>query len=160
MFYHAALIAERESGRPALATLAQCALETGWGEHAPGNMYFGIKASPSWKGKRQLITTREVHSTRNVKYPEVISITPRKDGRFDYKVKDWFRAYDTAAESFADHGRFLRENPRYKAAFETTDPREFIDRIAAAGYATDPTYASKLKNIIKSLGAFLPPART
>lgn len=158
LYYRGALISERETGVPALAVLAQAALETGWGEHAPGNMFFGIKATPAWKGKRQLITTTEVHSTRNATYPEVISIVQRSDGKYQYRVKDWFRAYDTAAESFADHGRFLRAQPRYKAAFETTDARVFVDRIAAAGYATDPNYGKILKQIIGSLEKYLPAA--
>jgi len=158
LYYRDALISERETGVPALVVMAQAAVESAWGEKAPGNMFFGIKAGASYKGKRQLLTTREVHTTRSVKYPEVISITRRADGKYDYRVKDWFRAYDTAAESFADHGRFLRDNPRYAAAFETTDPLLFVERIAAAGYATDPGYAELLKKIIKSLEAFVPKA--
>ncbi|SHN45966.1 glycoside hydrolase family 73 protein [Chitinophaga sp. CF418] len=156
LYYRGALQCERETGVPALVILAQAALESGWGEDVPGNMFFGIKADASWKGKRQLLTTREVHSSKSVRYPEVISITRRDDGKYDYRVKDWFRAYDTAAESFADHGRFLKENPRYKAAFNTTDPRKFVDAIAAAGYATDPNYGKTLKSIIKSLEKLLP----
>lgn len=150
-YYYDAVKAERETGRPALAALAQSALETGWGDHIPGYMFFGIKAGKTWTGKKQLLLTREVHGTTKVKYPEIISITKRTDGKFNYRVKDWFRAYDNAAESFADHAKFLQENPRYKKAFETTDPREFACRIAAAGYATDPEYAKKLLLIIDSL---------
>ncbi|MVT11390.1 glycoside hydrolase family 73 protein [Chitinophaga tropicalis] len=155
-YYHSAVKAERETGVPALAVLAQAALESGWGEKAPNNMFFGIKAGPSWKGKRQLITTREVHSKRDIKYPEILSIIARSDGKYDYRVKDWFRAYDTAGESFADHGRFLQENPRYKKAFETTDPVKFVEAVAAAGYATDPEYAKTLKSIIASLQKMVP----
>ncbi|WP_346318169.1 glucosaminidase domain-containing protein [Chitinophaga sp. YIM B06452] len=156
MYYRDALKAERTSGRPALAVLAQAALETGWGEHAPGNMFFGIKAGKGWTGKRQLITTTEIHSTRTVRYPEIISITQRPDGKFKYRVKDWFRAYDNAEESFTDHGLFLRNNPRYAAAFKTTDPRTFVEALGAAGYATDPNYASTLKSIIGSLEQYMP----
>lgn len=150
-YYYDAIKAERVTGRPALAALAQSALETGWGDHIPGYMFFGIKAGKTWAGKKQLLLTREVHDTAKVKYPEIISITRRTDGKFDYRVKDWFRAYDNAAESFADHAKFLRENPRYKKAFETTDPHEFVCRVAAAGYASDPRYAKTLVSIIDSL---------
>jgi flagellar protein FlgJ len=155
-FYRSALQCERETGVPALAILSQAALESGWGEKAPGNMFFGIRAGANWKGKRQLIVTREVHTSKDVKYPEIISITRRPDGKYDYRVKGWFRAYDNAAESFADHGRFLRANPRYRKAFETTDPVKFVEAVAAAGYATDPNYANVLKSIIVSLKVFLP----
>jgi flagellar protein FlgJ len=156
LYYHSAVQCERDTRVPALAIMAQAALESGWGDHAPGNMFFGIKAGTDWKGKRQLVLTREVHSTKNVKYPEVISITARPDGKFDYRVKDWFRAYDNAAGSFTDHGHFLQVNPRYAKAFQTEDSRQFVDAIAAAGYATDPDYAKTLKSIISRLEKMLP----
>ena len=46
--YHPfALETERKTGIDARFTLAQAALETGWGKSAPGNMFFGVKAGPS-----------------------------------------------------------------------------------------------------------------
>ncbi|MCL6594270.1 MAG: hypothetical protein K6T31_09865 [Alicyclobacillus sp.] len=58
-------------------------------------------------------------------------------------------------ESFADHGRYLLENPRYARALEARgDPREFARRIASAGYATDPAYASKLISLMERYGLF------
>lgn len=154
-YYDDALKCEKETGIPALFTLAQAAVESGWGEKAPGNMLFGIKAGTSWKGSRQLITTKEVHSDKKAIYPEVISITPRADGKYTYVVKDWFRAYDSPAESFIDHGRFLTGNKRYANAFQTTDPKLFADNVAGAGYATDPNYAKTIKSIITSLSQLL-----
>lgn len=156
LYYHSAIQCEQETKIPALAIMAQAALESGWGERTPGNMFFGIKVGSTWKGKRQLITTREVHDTKDRKYPEVISIVRRSDGRYNYRVKDWFRAYDTAAESFIDHSKFLQENKRYAKAFGITDPRKFIEVIAAEGYATDPDYEATLKKIISMLEEFLP----
>jgi hypothetical protein len=48
-------------------------------------------------------------------------------------------------DSFRDHGLLLSTNPRYADAMRAVDdPREFARRIAAAGYATSPTYASDL----------------
>ncbi len=151
LYYHSAVISERKTNVPALVILAQAAVESGWGEHAPGNMFFGIKATATWKGKKQLITTTEIHSNRNVKYPEIISITAIAGGKYKYKVRAWFRAYDNAAESFSDHGEFLRTNPRYANAFLTNSPSEFVDEISIAGYATDPQYAITLKKVIKML---------
>ena len=40
-----AMESERKTGLSAIFILAQAALETGWGKHAPGNMFFGIKAT-------------------------------------------------------------------------------------------------------------------
>jgi flagellum-specific peptidoglycan hydrolase FlgJ len=152
-YFGAALANERASGVPALFTLAQSALETGWGRHASGHMMFGIKAGPGWTGRKQLCVTREVFADtrQGHRFAEVLSIEPRADGRFDYKVRDWFRAYDTPLESFADHARMLRANARYANCFGTRDPREFARRIAAAGYATDPGYASSLIALIDTL---------
>ena len=39
-----ALTTQEKTGISHLFILAQAALETGWGTHAPGNMFFGIKA--------------------------------------------------------------------------------------------------------------------
>ncbi len=144
---------EQDTGVPAMFVLAQSALESGWSRAKPGNAMFGIKARAGWLGKKQLLVTREVFADakQGARFPEVIAITRRADGRFDYKVKDWFRAYDSAAESFADHGRMLRANPRYARCFETKDPREFARRITAAGYATDPHYAESLIAVIATI---------
>ena len=40
-----ALESERKTGISAVFILAQAALETGWGKYAPGNMFFGVKAT-------------------------------------------------------------------------------------------------------------------
>jgi len=151
---------ETRTGIPALFSLAQSALESGWSAHKPGNAMFGIKAAGGWHGKRQLLKTREVFADRaqGHRFPEVISITPRADGKFDYIVRDWFRAYDSPAQSFDDHAAMLRGNARYAKAFETADPREFARRIAAAGYATDPNYAASLIAVIATLEKALPGA--
>lgn len=142
---------------PASVTLAQAALESGWGKHAPGYNFFGIKAGKSWTGKKQLLTTTEIHNDNDEKkhsYPKVISITEFKDSKgktkYKWKVKDNFREYDSATDSFTDHGNFLVNNKRYKKAFDHTDDAEqFVKEVANAGYATDPNYASSLISLIK-----------
>ena len=67
------------TGVPALLSLAQSALESGWSSAKPGNAMFGIKATSGWTGKKQLLVTREVFADANQggRFPEVISITPR-----------------------------------------------------------------------------------
>jgi len=141
---------ERRTGVPAVLSLAQSALESGWSSAKPGNAMFGIKATRAWTGKKQLLVTHEVFADRDQggRFPEVLAIVPRRDGKFDYKVKDWFRAYDSASESFDDHGAMLRANAVYARCFETSDPREFARRLAAAGYATAPGYAESLIEVI------------
>ena len=144
---------ERKTGISALFTLAQSALETGWGKHAPGNMMFGVKAKESMPAeKRQLVQTTEILDTDKEKFPVIISIEKRPDGRYKYIVKDWFRKYDTPEESFTDHAKLFLTNKRYAKALQVkTDPYKFAEEVAKAGYATEPTYAERLKRVIRTI---------
>ncbi|WP_322545090.1 glucosaminidase domain-containing protein [Elizabethkingia miricola] len=148
---------EKKTGISAIAILAQAALESGWGGKVPGNMFFGVKASAATpENKKQLITTTEILSSPNAKFPVIISVTKRTDGKYTYKVKDWFRKYESPEESFTDHANFFLKNPRYsKALLVKSDPYKFIDAIAAAGYATAPNYASVLKDVARRISKFV-----
>lgn len=151
-YYPYAAQAQKDSGIVATASLAQSALETGWGKSIPGNMMFGIKAGSSWKGEKQLVTTTEVHDTATVKYPVVISVTKRSDGKYLYKVKDWFRAYPTPYESFMDYAALIKNNARYKRAYANRgNVEQYFKEMAAAGYATDPAYFKKMMDMVASV---------
>ena len=152
-YYPFAKKMQDKNGISAIFILAQSALESGWGEKAVGNMMFGVKASSKTpEDKRQLITTTEYLKTANVKFPEVISVVKQPSGLFKYKVKDWFRKYDTPEESFSDHADFFLKNPRYSEALKVkSDPVLFAEAIAAAKYATDPNYAETLKLMVNSV---------
>ena len=153
-----ALETERKTGISALFTLAQSALETGWGKHAPGNMMFGVKSKESMPAeKRQLVQTTEILAMDKEKFPVIISIEKRPDGKYKYIVKDWFRKYDTPEESFTDHARLFLTNKRYAKALEVkTDPYKFAEEVAKAGYATEPTYAERLKGVIRKVEEIIP----
>lgn len=117
---------------PASVTVAQAALESGWGEHAPGKNLFGIKATPDWTGPVTIKKTREC-----IKGKWIVI-----DARF--------RAYNDWAGSIHDHAQFLVENPRYAPAFQHTDNGcDFAMALAGAGYATDPDYGKKLISLIR-----------
>lgn len=117
------------------AIVSQAVLETGWGASAIGNNLFGIKAGAGWTGKRQHVLTREVI------------------GGNDVMMYDWFRDYDSPADSFADHYRFLVENTRYKRAgvFDAETDDEYFEALQRAGYATDPNYARTLKAVRRTV---------
>jgi len=117
---------------PASFTVAEGALESGWGAHAPGMNLFGIKADASWTGP---VTTQ---STIEVVNGKTIAIEAR------------FRAYTDWLSSIQDHAAFLIENPRYQSAFQYVDGIGFAGAVAAAGYATDPGYAQKIAEIINA----------
>ncbi len=128
----AAIQSQRQTGVPASVTIAQAALESGFGKSGltqRANNYFGIKGSgPAGSIK---LPTREVYGGRSV------------------TVNANFRAYNNAAESFADHGRFFQENSRYSKALQhTDDAHRFAQEIQKAGYATDPNYAKSLNSLI------------
>ncbi len=120
-----------ETGVPASVTLAQAILESGWGDHHMGEAYnfFGIKAQPG--------------------EPSVTMGTREVVGGRDIRIDAPFRKFASVEESFAAHGRFLRDNPRYAKAFQASDGESFAREVAAAGYATDPHYADALVTIIR-----------
>lgn len=136
-YISSAIQSEKDTGVPALVTLAQAAVESGWGERAPGNNFFGIKADPSWKGSIQVLQTREVINGQNV----IVSAK--------------FRKYSTPEESFRDHGFFLIKNKNYSPAFLTSTPEDFAIAVANGGYATDPSYG---KTLVKVIGLIRPMA--
>ena len=159
-YYQDALTCEKATGIPAIAILAQAALESGWGEVAPGFMFFGVKDTDGVNGNEQLLTTTEYSRSATAKFPNIISVTPViRNGQkwFKYKIKDYFRKYNSAVECFIDHSKFFLNNKRYAKALEVKgDYNKFIDAIAAAGYATDPNYASLLKSIAGTIQKNLP----
>lgn len=152
-FLPSARKSEAVHGVPALVTLGQAALESGWGERAPRFNFFGIKArATDPEDSRQLLRTKEVLSHPNGKFPEVISVTPRADGRYDYVVRDWFRAYPSAEAAFDSHGRLLSTKKTYAKAFAFVhDPYAFAAEIARAGYATGPTYTQVLHSVMRMI---------
>ena len=63
----------------------------------------------------------------------------------DVIVQQPFKAYLTLEQSIVDHGSFFTRNRRYANALAVGgDARAFAHAIQDAGYATDPSYASKL----------------
>ena len=132
--------AAAETGVPADFILAHAALESGWGKReitgADGvnsHNLFSIKAGSSWQGDQVDIVTTE--------YRQGIPA----------KLTQTFRAYPDYASAFSDYANLLKA--RYGAALQSGDANGFADNLAAAGYATDPTYATKLKSVIASVAS-------
>ncbi len=135
--------AEQMTGIPSSFILAQAAIESGWGKReitmADGRSshnVFGIKAGSDWKGPVAEVTTTEY-----------IDGEPKK-------VLAKFRAYDSHAEAFQDYAAFLANNPRYKHVLANSQTaQDFAHGLQQAGYATDPSYATKLMKVIKRVEA-------
>ncbi len=128
----------RDSGIDPKLMVAQAALETGWGRHMirgeqgePSFNLFGIKADHRWQGDSVSITTTE--------YREGLPM----------KEQASFRAYPDYEASFRDYVSFLETNPRYREVLAVADqPEVFAERLQQAGYATDPEYGSKIRQIM------------
>ncbi|MFN0035932.1 MAG: glycoside hydrolase family 73 protein [Saprospiraceae bacterium] len=153
--------AQTATGIHAAAILAQAALESGWGDRAVGNMFFGIKdTAKGTTGKGQLLVTTEYLKTSDQKhlFPEVLSVTwNEKRNRWKYVVRDWFRKYDSPAGSFKDHAQFFLENKRYATALvHAADPVRFLQEVAKAGYATAPDYATILTQLVRMIQRHTP----
>jgi flagellar protein FlgJ len=150
-----ALASQEKTGFSAIAILAQGALESGWGDIAPGNMLFGVKDTDGVNGNEQLLTTTEYSRNANANFPNIISVTPViRNGQkyYKYKIKDYFRKFETIEECFTDHVQFFLRNRRYAEAVKVRqEPYKFIEAIAKAGYATNPNYAILLKSIASSI---------
>lgn len=144
-----ALACQTKTGLHYRATLTQAALESGWGEQAPGNNLFGIKDTDGVNGNEQLLTTTEVLQTDKAKFPAIISIVKKAFG-FLYTVKDYFRKYDTVEQGFTDHANFFLQNGRYSRAWNCrADAEQFLREVAKAGYATAPDYEQQLIDTLR-----------
>jgi len=159
LLYPYAKETEDKTGISAIAILAQAALESGWNSASVGWMYFGVKDTDGINGNEQLLTTTEYSRRADLKFPQIISVTPTvRNGQkyFKYIVKDYFRKYESPEECFTDHANFLIRNPRYSNALEVkSDPIAFVNAIAIAGYATDPNYAQTLTSICNRITGIL-----
>lgn len=148
-FLPVAKLVESESGIPALAMLAQSALETAWGTRVKGNNYFGIK------GKDVLIRATEILDKPDAHFPEVFSVEKFKDAngktKYKYDCKTWFSSYATPIDAFRGYADFIKSNSRYKIALQQTTPEAYLQAIADAGYATGLNYKQSLLDVLESV---------
>lgn len=114
-------------GVPAVAVLAQTALETGWGASAPGDNLFGIKA------KGDSGTIRATHEDIGGE------LTPQLAS---------FRDYNSLSGSISDYVSLIKSS--YQNATGQNSVAGFAQALQAGGYATDENYASKIERIAQS----------
>lgn len=132
--------AARKLGVNPQAILAQAALESAWGQRIPKTAdgrssfnLFGVKAGPNWSGARAATDTLEF------------------DGMVAKRQQAVFRAYDSIEASVADFAQLLGSSPRYALALASgADANAYVRAMGVSGYATDPEYGNKLKQILAS----------
>jgi hypothetical protein len=135
----------REFGVPASVTVAQAILESGWGRSSLASVdknYFGIKCFNGQYGA--IANGCHVYNTSECTVAGSCFSTTAA-----------FRTYASRTDSFRDHGNFLKVNSRYQPAFTyTKDANKFIWNVWKAGYATDPTYYTKITGIMAANGLY------
>jgi flagellar protein FlgJ len=111
-----------------VALLAQSALETGWGNAAPDNNIFGIKAHDDLPATRDATTEEE-------------------NGGIVSSIAN-FAAYPSVAQSVADYTKLVIT--RFHSAIGSSSVSQFAAALQDNGYATDSSYASKIVEIAHS----------
>jgi len=127
-YYQLAVRQQKEYGIPASITLAQGLLESSAGKSTFAvntNNHFGIKCH-DWKGDTYYMV--------------------------DDEKNECFRKYDKVIDSYEDHSSYLKSKPRYSSLFQLnpTDYKGWAAGFKKAGYATDPSYATKLITLIEN----------
>lgn len=120
----AVLESSRRTGVPAAVTLAQAALETGYGASTVGTAknLFGVRGN----GPAGSVRANDNGEMAN------------------------FKAYNSFSESIADHDKLLSTGSRYRGAMAVrNDPEQFAREIHKAGYATSATYSDQLIRLIR-----------
>lgn len=127
-------------------------VESGFGKHAPKFNFFGTKTGKNYTGQKQLLKTTEIlPKSTGYNFPEVIAVKKLPSGKYHWTVRDYFRAFNSPLEAYLDFGKFITSG-RYKKALGTIysidEIVNKIQKIWAAGYATDPNYVSKHRKMV------------
>src|SRR5699024_1071337 len=134
---HAKEIQEGYGVLPSI-TIGQAILESNWGKSQLSSDYnnlYGIKAY----GNQEKITL----NTQEYVNEQWITI----DG--DFRVYDsWEASMDDHAMLFVNGVDWSPE--KYQKVLTATNYKEAAEALQEAGYATDPTYAQKVKSVIET----------
>lgn len=137
VYIDAAQAAQKAYGVPASVSLAQFALESGYGVHDLGaNNFFGIKY-----GKNVICDGFVEKSTKEFINGKYVTITAK------------FAKFNSVEGAFLEHARFIAEHPQLSRAMAfKADSDKFVCALQEGNikYATDPQYVEKLISIMKS----------
>jgi flagellum-specific peptidoglycan hydrolase FlgJ len=134
----AALESAKQSGMPALVTVAQAALESNWGASGLSQQaknYFGIKAH---KGHGEIVM--ETHECAH---------------GVEHEVHAAFARYGSMLECFRCRDGILSRGAVYAAARQNRDNEQDFIREMAKHWATDPHYAEKLTAVLEEVKGML-----
>ena len=115
-------------------SLAQWAVESGYGQHMSGvNNCFGIKASMAQRreGQARLVWTKEFIQGRYI--PE----------------EQWFANYASLEAAFDAHATLLT-SPHYQRCIDAKTPAAYAQALHDCNYANAPNYPQVLMGVINA----------
>lgn len=112
--------------------IAQACIESRYGLSglAKYHNYFGLKCGSSWKGPSVNMATKEEYTTG------VLT-----------SIRDNFRVYANMEDGVQGYFDFISTR-RYSNLKSATDPKTYLERIKADGYATSSSYVNTNMNTI------------
>ena len=109
---------------------AQWALESGYGKHAPGQNYFGLKGSGTARKTKEFVSGKWVTiSDEFLEFPDLGACVK-------YLVTRWYKDWD-----------------KYEGVDRAPTLEAAAQELVKQNYATDPEYASKLLRLVEENGA-------
>ncbi|WID10864.1 putative lysozyme [Lysinibacillus phage phiG2] len=121
---------------PTSVTIGQAVLESAGGTRTPKDVYSG-------KESYNLFGVKGSGDNGSVK-----SWTTEVYGGVSQRIVANFRSYSSWYGSLEDYAKLLTGASRYAGAFKTNNPYDFVSEVRKAGYATDPSYTSKVTSIM------------
>ena len=159
-YYPSAVAATAGTGLFPQTLISQLILESGYNLSKLAtnyNNFFGIKATPNFKGYVVSLNTYEylpnkvlIQGTNKeyVSYAAAIAAGANK--------MSLFRVYTTPKNGFKDYVNFLQVNKRYANVFKAITPSFQFIELQKAGYATTSNYATMLQNVYDDIKNYLP----
>ena len=144
------------TGINASVTMAQAALESSWGKSGLSlkySNYYGMTSGcinnatyppSSYKGI-VLHKDEQFNNCSGNAYWDGTVVAMCNKGGGDCQ---WYRVYDSFANSTRDHSRLLVQSSHYSGCNSYKNSKDQIQCIKNGGYATDPNYVSKVMNMI------------
>lgn len=130
-------LATKAGARYPSLVAAQWALESGWGKHVSGkNNFFGVK------GKGTVVTTTEYVNGKQV------------------TIKDEFKDYASVEECVRDLvDKWYKDYKGYKGVNNAPTISDAARELVKQSYATDPKYAEKLIELLRTQNKLTAPAK-
>jgi hypothetical protein len=133
---------ELSLGLPMELTVGKIALETGWGIHAPGNNFAGIKCKPGNPAGVKRETFEDFDVTELADFRRRGGVVKRsapspEGGKTRVWIDDWFLSFPTPADFFVYYGMLMVSGLNFKGRFAKYRSTRNLDQFMAELSGTD-----------------------